>query len=198
LLETIKVQHNEFQHLNFHNERVNYSRGILFQSADVWDLSQLIAIPELDPHIIYKCRLLYSRAVEQVVFLPYTPRIIKKLYIVTDNDLNYSLKYTDRQALDRLKNSITIQQDSDILIVKNGLISDTSFTNIAFYDGSSWYTPDSPLLKGTKREFYLRKGTLIEKKITPPDLPKYQKARLINAMLDLEDGEDIMIEDIIM
>ena len=85
---------------------------------------------------------------------------------------------------------------SEILILKNGLITDVSFANIAFYDGKGWYTPDSPLLKGTKRAYYIEKGLLIEKRISPADLPKYQKARLINAMLDLEDSHDILIGNI--
>jgi 4-amino-4-deoxychorismate lyase len=198
LLETIKVKQNKLQNISFHNNRVNYSRSVIFKSADQWDLSALIKMPELDQEIIYKCRFLYSRGMEKVEFLPYAPHIIQKLFLISVEELDYSFKFANRDAFDRLKKITVTERDSDILIVKNDLITDTSFANIAFYDGNHWYTPDSPLLKGTKRAFYLEKGMLSEKKITPADLPCYQKARLLNAMLDIEDGEDIRIENIIM
>jgi 4-amino-4-deoxychorismate lyase len=198
LLETIKVRQNSLQHVEFHNERVNYSRSYLFESIDNWDLLKLISVPGLDPGRIYRCRFLYSRVVEKIEFLPYAPRIIQKLFFVTVEDLDYSFKYANRDAIDRLKSTYATEPNSDILIVKNGLVTDTSFSNIVFYDGSNWYTPDSPLLKGTKRAWYLQQGILLEKKITLADIPKYQKARLINAMMDLVDGDDIAIKDIII
>jgi 4-amino-4-deoxychorismate lyase len=196
LLETIKVKQNALQNLKFHNERVNTSRGLLFQSADKWDLSELITMPELDPGMIFRCRFLYSREVENIEFLTYNPRIIQKLFLVSVAALDYSFKYANRDAFDRLKSSYAPTPDSDILIVKNGLVTDTSFSNIAFFDGRQWFTPDSPLLKGTKRAYYLKNRIISECLITLDDIYKYQKARLLNAMLDLEDGEDIRIENI--
>jgi 4-amino-4-deoxychorismate lyase len=197
LLETIKVRQNMLQNVSFHNQRVNHSRGALFQAADTWNLSELIAMPALNADMTYRCRMLYSHAVEQVDFLEYTPRIIQKLLLVYVENLDYSFKYANRDALDKLKSSTAAGATADILIVKNGLITDTSFSNIAFFDGSKWYTPDSPLLKGTKRALYLNSGMLTARRIKPEDLPIYQKARLINAMLDLEDGNDISMENII-
>jgi 4-amino-4-deoxychorismate lyase len=86
--------------------------------------------------------------------------------------------------------------DSDVLIVKNGLITDTSFANIAFSDGNKWYTPDTPLLKGTQRAYYLAQGILTERRISPADLRGFTKARLINAMLDLNTGNDITMDNV--
>jgi len=197
LLETIKVKQNTLQHLKFHTNRVNYSRSFLFQSVDNWDLSQLIDVPELDPDGIYRCRFLYSRVVEKIEFLPYIPRIIQKLFLVRNETLDYSFKYANRDAIDRLKSTYAPEQDSDILIVKDGFVTDTSFSNIVFFDGRQWFTPATPLLKGTKRAWYLKNRTISERLITPVDLHNYQKARLLNAMLDLEDGEDIRIENIL-
>jgi len=197
LLETIKVKGNKLQHVSYHNDRVNYSRSALFQSADTWDLSALIKMPELDPEIIYRCRFLYSHEADKIEFIPYAPRNIQKLFLVHVDELDYGFKYANREILERLKKTYATEMDSDILIVKNGLLTDVSFANIAFYDGNHWYTPDSPLLKGTKRTFCLEKGIVTEKRITPADLHDYQKARLINAMLEIEDGSDILVENII-
>ncbi len=72
----------------------------------------------------------------------------------------------------------------DILLVKEGLITDTTIANIAFYDGNSWYTPQHPLLKGTKRAQLLDQGLLLEKDLKPEDLSSFIAIRLFNAMID--------------
>jgi 4-amino-4-deoxychorismate lyase len=181
LLETIKIKRNQLQQLIYHNHRVNYSRSALFQFGDTWDLKEIIKLPVLNPEITYRCRFLYSTVVEQVEFIPYAPRIIQKLFLVCADELAYNFKFANRSALENLKEKHATENNSDILIVKNGLVTDVSY---------------APLLKGTKRALYLERGILTEKKITPADLPKYQKARLINAMIDLETGNDITIDNI--
>ncbi len=79
-----------------------------------------------------------------------------------------------------------IQADDidDILIVKQGLLTDTSIANIAFYNGTHWYTPAHPLLKGTKRAALLEEGILQEKDIRPENLSSFSTVRLFNAMID--------------
>jgi 4-amino-4-deoxychorismate lyase len=198
LFETIKVRQNILQNIEAHNERVNYSRSFLFQSAEVWNLSKLITVPDLDPQIIYRCRFLYSRTIDQIGFFPYIPRMIRKLIIARADDIDYSFKYANRNALNNLRNIMAPEHDSDILIVKNGYITDTSFSNIIFFDGVKWYTSSTALLNGTKRALYLKNRIIQECSITPADLHMFKKARLINAMLDLEDGNDIAIENIII
>ena len=196
LLETIKVRQNKLLNIEFHNERVNFSRRTLFNVTDTWDLKELIALPELDNEFVYRCRFLYAESVNVIEFLPYVRRKIVRLFMVFADDLDYSFKFSDRTKLEELKKKTAPDPDSDILIIKNGVITDTSFANIAFFDGNHWFTPASPLLKGTKRAYYIRNRILAEKEITPADLSNYQKARLINAMLDLKVGDDIRIEDI--
>lgn len=86
---------------------------------------------------------------------------------------------------------------SDVLLVKKGLITDTSFSNIVLFDGFHWHTPATPILKGTRREFYIQNKTILPCDISVSDLFKYTKARLINAMLDLDEGNDIPVENLI-
>jgi len=196
LLETIRVRNNRLENLDFHNARLNYSRKALLHVGENWDLSEMINIPGLNPAVTYRCRFLYSRDVDLVEFLPYTPRFIDKLYMVPAKDIDYSFKYADRKALENLRNEITNEPNADILIISDGLVTDTTFSNIAFYDGTGWVTPAFPLLNGTKRAYYLQSGVLREKKITPRDVFKYGKARLINSMLDLESETDIVKFDV--
>ncbi len=196
LFTTIKLEENRLLHLDFHNQRVNYTRNKLFGSTDIWDIGKMIDIPELEDFKMYRCRFLYNKDNYRAEFVPYEQRYITKLFLVQDDQIDYSFKYTNRLRLEEFRSQLTNPNDSDVLIVKNGLITDTSFANIAFSDSTKWYTPNSPLLKGTKREFYLTNGTLTERTIRPVDLSGFTRARLINAMLDLETGNDITMDNI--
>ena len=196
LFETINLDHNYLLQLEYHNHSVNNTRNRLYGSTANWDIGKMIDIPELNPDKIYRCRFLYSKDSYMTEFIPYLQRIIAKLYLIQDHELDYSCKYTDRSRLDGLRKQLITTTDSDVVIVKHGLITDTSFANIAFSDGKKWYTPNSPLLKGTKRAFYLTNGMLTERTIRPVDLSGFARARLINAMLDLETGHDIAMDNI--
>jgi len=68
--------------------------------------------------------------------------------------------------------------------------------NIVFYDGYRWVTPEIPLLEGTQRSKLISDGIITEETITPDDLKKYKKARLINALLEFK-GQDIDIAQIV-
>ncbi len=197
LLETIRVRKGEMQHLAYHNSRVNITRAALFGAAMPWDLSEIIRIPELDPSVTYRCRFLYGEEPGTTEFIPYVIRDIRKLYLVDCGDFEYSYKYADRSAFEKFKAGISDPEPFDILLVKNGLITDTSFSNIILWDGSRWYTPAIPLLKGTKRQFYLDHQIIAERDIAVKDLRHFTTARLINAMLDMEDRVDIPVGNII-
>jgi 4-amino-4-deoxychorismate lyase len=198
LLETIRVRDNRLQHIAYHNNRVNASRSALFGSDISWDLSQIIKIPELDPDITYRCRFLYAETPGLTEFIPYVKRVIRKLYVIDCGDFEYSLKYADRRVFEKLKAGISDPEQSDILLVKRDLITDTAFSNVILWDGARWYTPAEPLLKGTKREYYLDNKIIFERDIRLKDLPLYQTMKLINAMLDIEDGEDIPVSNIMV
>lgn len=74
----------------------------------------------------------------------------------------------------------------DILIIKNGVVSDTSFANIIFFDGQRWVTPKIPLLEGTCRARLIANNTIISQEITLNDLKLFSKFMIINAMLDFD------------
>jgi len=197
LLETIRVRGGELQHIDYHNSRVNASRAAIFGAVMPWDLSEIIKMPELDPSVTYRCRFLYAEEPGTTEFIPYVKRIVRKLFVIDCGNFEYSYKYADRSAFEKFRAGIPDPEHSDILLVKNGLITDTSFSNIILYDGVRWYTPAIPLLKGTKRQYYLDHKIIFERDIAVKDLYKFVTARLINAMLDMEDGDDIPVGDII-
>jgi len=193
LIESIKIHNWQLQNIAYHNERLNRSRKELFGIQHSADLSELILLPaDLDSGT-YKCRVVYSDVVHSIEFLPYIQRKINSLRIVNANDIEYNYKYLDRNCFWQLMKDIT---EDDILVVKNRLITDTSFSNIVFYDGSDWITPSTYLLNGTMRKFLLNTKKIVSRNIRPEDLRHFESAKLINAMLGLENSEPIPIKNI--
>jgi len=194
LFETIRLQDGILHNIEYHNLRLNRSRKSLYKSSDEIDLKQIIHIPSTCKNGLYKCRVVYSKEVKSIDFEPYLPRTIKSLRLIEDNKISYDYKYTNRGSLNQL---LTKRERFDeILIVRNGYITDTSYSNILFFDGNQWITPTTPLLPGTMRSFLLESNLITEAEIKVADLKQFQKVRLINAMNPFESGKDIKIEKI--
>jgi 4-amino-4-deoxychorismate lyase len=194
LFESIRVVNYNLFNIEYHNARVNESRARLFSARDPWDLRSMIHFPELQPDIIYKCRFTYAEEKVSVEFQKYSRRTIHTLKLMDCPDLEYKFKYLDRFAFDRIKHECP--GFDDVLIVQHGRITDSSFANIIFFDGVKWLTPSSALLKGTKRQKYLDNKVIFEEEIFADDLKRFSQARLINAMLDLEESPDIPVSNI--
>ncbi len=195
LFETIKINQGVLHNISLHNERFNRSRQELFGIKEALQLENEIHLPENIGNDIYKCRIIYSRNIEKIEITPYRIPKITSLKIINDNSIQYQYKYENRDNIKRLY-SLKDQCD-DILIVRNGLITDTSYCNIVFSDGNKLITPSTPLLKGTKREQLLRDGVIMEDEIKQRDIYLFKKAFLVNAMIDLEDNVAVLTDEII-
>jgi 4-amino-4-deoxychorismate lyase len=193
LFETIKVVNRRLVDVEYHNDRLNRTRRALFNATDQWDLAALVPMPDIDPLKVYKCKVLYEEKIDHLEFIPYFIKTIRSLKLVECPDLEYSCKFTNRERLSQVKDK---QQTDDIIVVKNNFITDCSYANIVFFDGEKWITPSTPLLRGTKRQRYLDENRIVEREILVPDVKLFSKARIINAMIDLEDCPDIMIDHI--
>lgn len=84
----------------------------------------------------------------------------------------------------------------DVLIIKNGYITDSSFCNIIFFDGYKWFTSKTPLLKGTCRDRLIAEGVVSEVEIKTEHLADYSMFMLINAMLDFDISRALPISNI--
>ncbi|WP_340113887.1 aminotransferase class IV family protein [Maribellus mangrovi] len=196
LLETIKCLDGKLFNLEFHQHRFNLARKKAYSCSDLISLADSIQIPEKAKTGLFRCRVIYSEQIEKIEFIAHKYRPIKSLKLVEDNEIDYHLKYADRKRLNFLFNQ---RGDcDDILIVKNGCISDSYTANPVFWDGTSWWTPDTPLLSGTQRARLITEGKIKVWRITPADLPNYSKVGLINAMQDLENMPVIEVENVEM
>ena len=102
--------------------------------------------------------------------------------MVYDDTLIYDYKLEDRRDIQK---HLCKTDNGEILIVKNGFITDTSYSNVVFSDFTNLFTPATPLLKGTKRAKLLEIGRIREEEIRLIDLQKFKCVYLINALIDL-------------
>ena len=82
----------------------------------------------------YKTRVVYGKqGVEAVEYAPYFIRNINSLQVVGYVTMTYGYKSSDRSSL----NALVAHKGNcdDIIIVKHGLLTDTSFTNLAIFYG---------------------------------------------------------------
>jgi 4-amino-4-deoxychorismate lyase len=188
LLESLKIENGVILNLEYHNARMHRSRqdilGLdIFQ--DVKDLPEIQKIPRSKKTI--KVRILYNEDIFKVEWEFYTRREINSLKLIVDNEINYSYKFADRSRLSELFNKRDIYDD--IVIVKDGMLTDSSYSNLAFFDGTRWCTPSTPLLNGTKRQQLIDENKLFESDIRVRDINLFQKCSLINALNEPGDIE---------
>ena len=194
LVESLKLEDGILRNLEYHQTRMNRSMDELFPNAEKIDLAKAITIPENYKSGVYKVRVVYGPEVEKIEIEPYTFRTIQSLKVVYHESVDYHLKYTDRQFLQEL----FAQRGNcdDIIIVKNGRVTDSFAANLLFFDGENWFTPTTPLLLGTKRQLLIDRGIISEREIRKEDIRSYQKIGLINAMIDLEEMPIVSIAKI--
>ena len=179
-LETIKAIDGELKHLEYHQKRyegVLNSLGI----KKVHNLKERLNPPKKG---LYRCRVVYSIEELEVEYIPYQKRQIHKLKLLESNTIEYSRKYADRRELDAL--FLQKGEGDDILIIKDGFVSDTTIANLAFFNGEHWLTPKTPLLQGTTRARLLEEGKIFEKDVRVEDIYTYKKIALMNAMIDFD------------
>ena len=189
LLETIKIEDGIIHNLPYHQERCTQSCHALYDATDILELKTHINPP---PKGLYRCRILYAKTIHTIEYIPYVSKVISSLKIIA-SDVEYTYKYANRDAL----NTLLVMEKAydDILIEKNGYLTDTSIANIAFYDGKQWVTPQNPLLKGTMRQKLIDEGFLQTKQIKVSDISAYTQVALMNAMLGFKILKNIRITD---
>ncbi len=197
LLETIRFNAGKFSNIELHQRRFNDSRRQLFNCKDEINLISILnSYKKNQPdYQLLKCRVIYDAEIESVEFIPYNLPNITSLKLVSCDEIEYNHKYFDRSHINKLM--LRKGDADDIIFVKNGLITDSSFANLLFFNGNQWITPTQPLLKGTQRARLIEQEQVITADIRTADLSNFTKVRLINAMLRFEDGVDIQIENIL-
>jgi len=195
LVETIRADNGQIHNLPYHQARMNRSCVALFGRTCPFDLHEILAGLTLPSAGRHKIRFLYGPDDFRVEMHPYSPRPVRRLKLVEASHIDYSHKYTDRSALEAL-----LRQRGpadDILMVRNGKITDTSFTNIAFFDGRRWLTPAQPLLPGTARRFLMDNQIIFPADITVNDFSRFKYFKIFNALLPFDEQPSLPVQNII-
>jgi len=185
LLETIKIEDGQVANIEWHNKRCNQSRLELFKTNQIIDLITVINPPQKG---LYRCRILYNEEIKSIDYIPYKAKKITSLKII-QSQINYAYKFDDREEL----NKLSIEKYDEIIIEKNGFLTDTTIANIAFYTKEGWITPKTPLLKGTVRAKLLHENFLIEKNIRKEEITNFSHFALMNAMIGFQIQKNVTI-----
>lgn len=182
-IESIKVVDGVPQNLELHAGRASRTIYDHFGISGGLPQQEILHEARRHPQGLYKMRILYSKDIISINCEEYQPRNVRSLKLVDGGNIEYSYKYEERSSLNRLLEKKG--ECDDILIVKDGFVTDTSYSNIVFGKSGKLFTPKAFLLNGVKREFLLKSGVITQIEIRPSDIYLYDSIFLINSMLDL-------------
>lgn len=194
LIETVYLKDGEFRNLKYHQLRMESSLKELFGAPNNWTLENKLHASAYPESGLYKVRVIYDTEVKQIEFVPYQAKPVQSIKLISSDAISYAHKFENRQTLNEL-----YQQRGncdDIVIIKNGFVTDTSYANLIFRKGAEWFTPTTFLLPGTMRAFLLDSHQVKSTEIRVEDIVKYDSCKLINAMLGI-DAPEIPVSSII-
>ncbi len=189
-IETIRIREGQAMHLDWHQRRVDATLRF-FYSTSTGTPPTLVLKEILDAHPfpstdLLRCRITYDRYGFLVEYFHYQIQTIRTLRLTdVPAALDYKYKYADRHLLEQLYASRG--EADDILMTREGWITDTFNANIAFRKGDRWYTPSFPLLAGTTWKRLISEGRLIPRPIQQSELSVFETFRVFNAMRDWDD-----------
>ncbi|MFL2600103.1 MAG: aminotransferase class IV [Flavobacteriaceae bacterium] len=185
LFESIRIENGKIFLTEFHQKRINKTFDKLYKKENPWELKQIFSKINVPQNGLYKMKFNYSEKKYKIEFKKYLLKKIAKIKCYEINDFTYSFKFSDRRKIEYF---YTKKLDcQDILMIKNGYLTDTSYCNIILFDGFSWFTPEKPLLEGVQREKLLESKMISKTKIKLNEINDFKQFRLINAMIKFED-----------
>jgi 4-amino-4-deoxychorismate lyase len=195
LIESIKLVDGKFCNLFYHEQRMLRSLHMLCGLEEEFNLEHFLSELAVPDKGLFKCRIEYDDTTRQVEFVPYTPKVVQSLKVVEHDRISYEFKYKDRKTIDKL---FGLRGDcDDILIVKKGYVTDSSYSNVVFRKGKEWFTPWSALLKGTMRQNLIDNNKIQTEEIQLRDIRSFDTCKLINAMFEF-DGPEIDVSKIVL
>jgi 4-amino-4-deoxychorismate lyase len=179
--ESICINDGVAENLHFHQARVNKTLNAFDASQHSIDLTKIIQQLVLPTVGLFKLRISYDlNGNYEAKCNPYQYKQINDFALVDIKGHRYDYKYANR---DWINEALAQYGKDEIIIHDDGLIKDCSYTNIVFFDGANWYTPESPLLEGTQREKLIQEGIITPKALYVSEVPNFQKFKCINAMI---------------
>ena len=191
-LETLCILDGEVQNIEAHKKRMQETASYYrFVAPELPDIKTLLTDGLRESKI--KCRVCYHNDITSITFEKYIPRNIQSLKLINMFP-DYAYKFSDRKVMDDL---LKLRDGCDeILIIRNGLVTDTSYSNVVFNKDGEYFTPNFPLLNGTKRQKLINDRVIKEIEIGVDSIKEYEHVWLINALLDIEDNISLPVNQI--
>jgi len=188
-IESIRLKNGQLINIGYHSARMNVARTEYKLTKTPYNLEGFFKHITLPKNGLWKCRILYDTRIHKIHYQQYYPKKIDSLKVVIDDSIEYEHKLAERRHLTKL---YTQRGNSDdIIISKQGMVTDSYYGNLLFLKNGTWYTPETYLLRGTQRQYLLDQKKIEIAKIRVEDIRQYEKVKIINAMLDLENGPEI-------
>ena len=185
-IETIRIQDGHVCHLSDHTDRMRRTADHFGFTAPTLPTDLASLVPDELRTGTVRCRVVYDHTLREVTFTPYRRRHIERLFAVDAGTTTYAFKYADRAPLARP--DVPLGASDELLFVRDGYLTDTSYTNLVLRRGRELVTPDTFLLDGTCRRRLLREGVVHTEPVRLHDLPTYDELLLINAMMPLREA----------
>jgi 4-amino-4-deoxychorismate lyase len=184
-IESIRINEGSVERIDLHQSRVNKT-FLYFGKPVFFQLQELVNADSVKERGVVKCRVKYDlSSIHEITYTDYAVRKIESISFVELSGRKYDFKYAERGWItDMLSTSGT----DEIIMTDQGIIKDASYANLAFFDGSSWYTPLNPLLEGTHRSYLIETKMIYPKEIKIGDLHHYSEVKFINAMMTWEES----------
>lgn len=183
-IESIKIEDKKIFLLDLHQKRVDDTFAHFGKESSI-NLAEIFKNLEHDEDGLYKLRISYDLDKNFTTqLIPYAISEISNFQLVVNNIYDYSFKFEDRKELEKM---LRQAKSSEIIIVKNNHITDTSFSNLLFKKGKEWFTPSTYLLNGVQRQYLLKNKKIKEAEITLQNIAEYSHFQIINAMNDFDD-----------
>lgn len=183
-IESIKIEDKKIFLLDLHQKRVDDTFAHFGKESSI-NLAEIFKNLEHDEDGLYKLRISYDLDKNfRTQLIPYAISEISNFQLVVNNIYDYSFKFEDRKELEKM---LRQAKSSEIIIVKNNHITDSSFSNLLFKKGKEWFTPSTYLLNGVQRQYLLKNKKIKEAEITLQNIAEYSHFQIINAMNDFDD-----------
>jgi 4-amino-4-deoxychorismate lyase len=179
LVESIWLKDGELPLIDFHQKRFEETCINLYGACKHKPIFNYL--DDMPVSGEFKCRFLYNANEVKVEYHPYTRSIISKIKAVEiSKNIVYDYKYIGRPYLDI---AFAERDDADeIIMIKNGCVTDAYYYNIVFEKEGEFYTSSTPLFRGVMRSYLLSINFINEIIIKEEDIFKYESIHLINAL----------------
>ena len=185
-IETRRVEDSQIFLTDLHQERMDrvFSH---YGKENPYLLKEYFLQQNHDEHGLYKWRIVYDlNGSIHCQMIPYAVEIHNNFELINGNHLEYSFKYENREEINKLKASASAEA---VIFYQNGMITDTSYSNLIFRKDNEWYTPETFLLNGVMRQHLLKSGKIKALEIGLKNIKEFSHFQMINAMIPFNTQE---------